>query len=81
MCKERATASVGTKIDPYPGTHYPVERIEMSLYVVWTLAGTLVLMWLLGVTGVLAVGAWVHILLIAAVGFISMTVFTRPRTV
>jgi hypothetical protein len=53
----------------------------MSLYALWTVAGTFVLIWLLGVTGAVTVGPWVHALLVAAVALLASTVFTRPRTI
>jgi hypothetical protein len=53
----------------------------MSLYALWTVAGTFVLIWLLGVTGAIVAGPWVHLLLVAAVGLVASTVFTRPQTI
>jgi hypothetical protein len=53
----------------------------MSLYAIWAVAGTLVLLWLLGVTGALALGGWVHGLLILAMLTMAMSLFSRPRTV
>jgi hypothetical protein len=53
----------------------------MSLYAIWTVAGTFVLLWLLGVTGAVALGGWVHVLLIAAMATMSLSLFSRPRTI
>jgi hypothetical protein len=54
----------------------------MSLYAIWTVAGTLVLFWLLGVTGAITLGGWVHALLILAMMTMALSLFSRPpRTV
>lgn len=53
----------------------------MTLYALWTVAFALVLMWLLGVCGTLNTGAWIHVLLIAAVAIIASSVFSRPHAV
>jgi hypothetical protein len=51
------------------------------LYLLWVLAGVLILLWLLGVAGAFAVGPWIHALLILAVVAVVATLFTRPRVV
>jgi hypothetical protein len=51
------------------------------LYVLWILAGVLLLLWMLGVAGALALGSGVHLLLIVAVLAVVATLFTRPRLV
>jgi hypothetical protein len=53
----------------------------MGLYAIWALSGTLLLFWLLGVTGVWPVGPSVHLLLLGAVAAMSTTVFSRPKLV
>jgi hypothetical protein len=53
----------------------------MSLYALWTVAGTLVVVWLLGISGAFAVGPWIHLMLVAAVGLMATSLFSRPRTV
>jgi len=57
------------------------ERIGMSLYAIWAVAGSFVLLWLLGVTGVVALGPWAHVLVILAMVLLALTIFTRPRPV
>jgi hypothetical protein len=49
------------------------------LYLLWTLAGALVLLWLLGIAGAFTVGSWIHLLLVAAVLAVVATLFTRPH--
>jgi hypothetical protein len=51
------------------------------LYLLWVVAGILVLLWLLGVAGTFAAGGWVHLLLVAAVIAVLASLFTRPRMV
>lgn len=53
----------------------------MSLYGLWALAGTLVLLWLLAVCGTFAAGGWIHVLLMVAVLLVAASLFARPRTV
>ena len=54
----------------------------MRLYAIWAIAGTLVVVWLLGVSGVFAAGAWIHLLLIIAMLGIAFSLFSPPpRTV
>lgn len=53
----------------------------MSLYAIWAVAGSFVLLWLLGVTGVVALGPWAHVLVILAMVLLALTIFTRPRPV
>ncbi len=53
----------------------------MSLYAMWVAAGTLVLLWLLGVSGTFAAGGWIHVLLLGAVLAMSASLFSRPRVV
>jgi hypothetical protein len=53
----------------------------MQLYALWTVAALLLFVWLLGVTGVFAVGNAINLLLLLAVLLVVMSLFTRPRTV
>jgi hypothetical protein len=57
------------------------EGNRMNLYAMWGLAGTLVLVWLLGVSGAWMVGGWVHVLLIAAMLVMAFSLLSRPRTI
>lgn len=54
---------------------------RMTLYALWSAAGTLVLVWLLAVCGVLAMGGWVHLLLAAALFLLASSLVSRPRIV
>ena len=51
------------------------------LYLMWVLSGFLLLVWMIGVAGSLALGNGIHILLVAAIGAIGVTLFARPHTV
>ncbi len=51
------------------------------LYALWILAGVLLLVWMLGVAGALAMGNGVHFLLLIAILAIASSLFTRPRTI
>jgi hypothetical protein len=51
------------------------------LYLLWIMAGILVLLWLMGVAGAFAAGNWIHLLLVVAVLGIVASLFTRPRIV
>ena len=51
------------------------------LYLLWVVAGVLVLLWLMGVAGAFTVGSWIHVLLVAAVLAVMASLFTRPRPV
>lgn len=51
------------------------------LYVLWIVAGILLLVWLAGVAGTFAVGSGIHFLLLAAVLAVVSSLFTRPRVV
>lgn len=53
----------------------------MSLYALWTVAAAMVLVWLLGVCGAFSVGAWIHVLLVAAMLAMASSIFSRPRVV
>lgn len=53
----------------------------MHVFVVWLVAAVLVLLWLLGVTGAIPAGGWIHLLLVAAVIALGASVLTRPRVV
>jgi hypothetical protein len=48
------------------------------LFLLWVMAGVLVLLWLMGVAGAFAVGSWIHLLLVAAVLSVVASLFTRP---
>ena len=58
-----------------------IARLDGMLYVLWIVAGVLLLLWMLGVAGALALGNAVHLLLIVAVLAVVATLFTRPRVV
>jgi hypothetical protein len=49
------------------------------LYLSWLFAGLLILAWTLGVIGVFTVGNGVHLLLLAAIAAVMVTLFHRPR--
>jgi hypothetical protein len=51
------------------------------LYLLWVIAGILLILWLLGVVGAFAVGSWIHVLLLLAVVSVVVSLFTRPRPV
>jgi hypothetical protein len=51
------------------------------LYASWILAGILLLLWLAGVSGAIAVGSWINLLLVFAVLLVVASLFTRPRVV
>jgi hypothetical protein len=53
----------------------------MSLYALWTVAGTMVLFWLFAVCGIFTTGGWIHLLLIAAVLLMGGSLISRPRVV
>ena len=49
------------------------------LYALWVVAGVLLLVWMLGVAGALAVGNGIHFLLLIAILAVVSSLFTRPR--
>ena len=51
------------------------------LYGLWAVAGFLVLLWLLGISGAFAATGWIHLLLLLAVLAVVASLFTRPRMV
>lgn len=51
------------------------------LYALWVVAGVLLLVWMLGVAGAIAMGNGVHLLLLVAMLAIAASLFTRPRTI
>lgn len=51
------------------------------LYVLWVMAALLLLVWMIGMAGSIAVGSAVHLLLLAAVLAVGATLVTRPRSV
>jgi hypothetical protein len=51
------------------------------LYVLWVLAGVLLLVWMCGVAGAIAVGNGIHFLLLIAVLAVVASLFSRPRTI
>ena len=53
----------------------------MGLYLLWSIAGTMVLVWMLAVTGAIGLGPWVHFLLMIAIALLLSTERSRPRTV
>jgi hypothetical protein len=74
----------GTRLDEYrrgAGKRREEESVGMGLYMLWTAAGTFVLIWLLAMGGVVAAGGWVHLLLVVAMGMMALTVFSRPRPI
>jgi len=53
----------------------------MPLYALWTSAGTLMLVWSLGVAGAFGAGSWIHLMPLAAIGLMASSLFSRPHTV
>ena len=51
------------------------------LYLLWVLAGVLLLLWMIGVAGALNLGNGVHFLLLGAILAVVSTLFTRPHSV
>jgi len=51
------------------------------LYALWVVAGVLLLVWMLGVAGAVAVGNGVHFLLLIAILAVVSSLFTRPRVI
>jgi Family of unknown function (DUF5670) len=51
------------------------------LYVLWIVAGVLLLVWMCGVAGALPVGNAIHFLLLIAILAVVFSLFTRPRTI
>ena len=51
------------------------------LYALWIVAGLLLLIWMCGVAGTIAVGSGIHALLLLAILAIAASLFTRPRTI
>lgn len=51
------------------------------LYALWLVAGVLILLWMCGVSGALAVGNGIHFALVIAILAVVASLFTRPRTI
>jgi hypothetical protein len=51
------------------------------LYLLWAVAGVLVILWLLAVGGAFVTSGWIHVLLLGAILAVLATLFTPPRTV
>ncbi|HEX9103591.1 MAG TPA: hypothetical protein VF997_15370 [Polyangia bacterium] len=51
------------------------------LYALWVVAGVLLLVWMCGVAGALAVGNGIHFALLIAILAVVASLFTRPRTI
>jgi hypothetical protein len=51
------------------------------LYLLWVLAALLLLVWMIGVAGSLSLGNGIHLLLIAAIVAIAITLFARRSVV
>ena len=51
------------------------------LYALWVVAGVLLLVWILGVAGALAVGNGIHFLLLISILAVVSSLFTRPRVI
>lgn len=62
------------------GTGFVIQR-RMLLYALWVVAGVLLLIWMCGVAGSIAVGSGIHLLLLLAILAICASLFTRPRTI
>jgi preprotein translocase subunit SecY len=62
---------IGTRLVSMPG----------MLYALWVVAGVLLLVWMLGVAGAIAVGNGIHLLLVVAILAIMSSLFTRPRVI
>jgi hypothetical protein len=68
----------------HPARHadcHGTSREVSMLYLLWALAGVLVLLWLLGIAGTFAAGGWIHLFLLLAVVAVAASLFSRPRTV
>ena len=55
--------------------------VRDMLFALWILASVLVLVWMCGVAGVLALGNGVHLALLVAILAVVSSLFTRPRTI
>jgi hypothetical protein len=64
---------------PRDGTRFVL--VPVMLYVLWVLAGVLLLVWMCGVAGAIAVGNGIHFLLLIAVLAVVASLFSRPRTI
>lgn len=53
----------------------------MALYALWTLAGTLLLLWICAVTGAIDAGGWIHLALFGAALAIGASLVSRPHPV
>jgi hypothetical protein len=51
------------------------------LYLLWVVAALLLLVWMIGVAGSLSLGNGIHLLLVAAIVAIGITLLARPRVV
>jgi hypothetical protein len=51
------------------------------LYLLWAIAGMLMLVWLLAVAGALTTSGWIHVLLLAAILLLMATVLPPRRQV
>jgi hypothetical protein len=56
-------------------------RVAVMLYVLWLLSGLLLLIWIVGVAGALALGNGIHVLLAVAICAIAVTLFARPHVI
>jgi hypothetical protein len=81
MCKEKAIARAACILDLMKGNSRIEEEKRMTLYAMWAISGTLVLLWLLGVSGAWLVGGWIHVLLVAAMLVMAFSLMSRPRTI
>ena len=50
------------------------------IYLIWAIAGALVVFWLLAVGGAFVTSGWIHLLVLAAVLLVAASAFTRPRS-
>jgi hypothetical protein len=50
------------------------------IYLIWAVAGVLLLLWLLAVGGAFVTSGWIHLLLLGAILAIAATLFTPSRT-
>jgi hypothetical protein len=55
--------------------------MRFMLYALWVVAGVLLLVWMLGVAGAIAVGNGIHLLLVVAILAVMSSLFTRPRVI
>ena len=68
-------------VQPIPRSGTTLVLAECMLYALWVVAGVLLLVWMLGVAGALAVGNGIHFLLLISILAVVSSLFTRPRVI